>query len=152
MRLSEGLPDIHPGALPRLQFLAIQPSWLQAALPAGWGGSPGVLPELGALSLRLHLLGGLPPQWAAGLRRLEALFVTDPRSEPGGEQLAAAPAATATIPSASVAAAAAAAVPSLPAAWALGFPALASLDLSVPVGGSFPREWEQGGFPALITL
>jgi hypothetical protein len=104
MRLSEGLPDIHPGALPRLQFLAIRPGWLQAALPASWGGSPGVLPELRDLSLRLHLLGGLPPQWAAGLRRLGALAVTDPWSEPGGEQLAAAPAATATfIPSAAVA-------------------------------------------------
>ena len=133
LHLDSQLPEIHPGALPRLQQLVLTTSSLQTTLPASWGSSPDVLPALQTLALTASFVGQLPPDWAHGFRQLTFLTLAVPEGAPGGNQTAA--------------------VPSLPAAWAAGFPALTWLSVSGPVAaGSIPREWLEGGFPELLTL
>ena len=131
--LQSPLPDIQPGALPRLQSLLLKAPSLQTTLPASWGASPEVLPALQTLTLTASFVGQLPPEWAHGFRQLTSLVLAVREDKAGGSPVAA--------------------VPSLPVQWASGFPALTWLSLSVPVAaGPIPMEWLEGGFPELVTL
>ena len=132
------LPDIHPGALPQLQHLQIEATQFASSLPAGWS-NPGVLPSLLGLTLTLQLQGGLPPVWASGFRRLVALRIGQGQvswryrslPRPQGSSLR------------------------LPLEWAssAAFRKLQNLELvGLPLGGSLPTEWVQGGFQALNSL
>ena len=134
LNLRSQLPDIQPGALPRLQQFFITTPSLQTTLPASWGSSPDVLPTLETLLVTAPLVGQLAPEWAHGFTKLTSLALSVPEGLSGGQ--------------------AAPAVPRLPAEWAAGFPALTQLKVSVPVaaGSIIPMEWLEGGFPELSTL
>lgn len=132
------LPDIHPGALPQLLHLEIEATELASSLPASWG-DPAVLPSLLLLTLTLRMQGGLPPAWARGFRRLLSLHIGQDQPSwrhrslprPQGSSLR------------------------LPPEWAssAAFPMLKGLELvGLPLGGSLPTEWVQGGFPSLNKL
>lgn len=120
-----------------------------AALPAGWGASPGVLPVLQQLKLEMAFEGQLPPGWASGFRCLERLIIVGPPPVPS----TATPAmgAAATPPAVAVARL-------LPPKWADttigGFPKLKLLELRrLGLAGSIPQAWlAEGGFPALAHL
>jgi len=79
--LSAPLPDIPPGALPALERLTLIFPALRTQLPASWGSSPAVLPELQSLTVLAHLQGGLPEQWAHGFRQLSTLFLESSAGE-----------------------------------------------------------------------
>lgn len=57
-----------------LRFYQEQPT----RLPASWGASPQVLPQLQSLSVAMRLAAPLPAGWAAGLHRLRELTLADP--------------------------------------------------------------------------
>lgn len=57
-----------------LQFYNDQPT----RLPASWGASPKVLPQLQSLSLAMHLTAPLPAGWSSGFRQLRELTLADP--------------------------------------------------------------------------
>ena len=132
LNLRSQLPDMQPGALPRLQDLVLSATSLRMTMPASWGSRPDVLPALQMMTLKACFVGKLPSEWAQGFRQLTSLTLAAQEDEPGGTQTAG--------------------VPSLPAAWAAGFPALTRLKVSVRVAGSVPTEWLEGGFPELSTL
>lgn len=117
--LSDGgpLPDCVPGAFPALKYLHLAQQ--RSPLPAGWGASPDVLPRLRTLYLWLRPTTPLPPQWAAGFRRLQALEVSDSREGPPE-----------------------APPHGLPPEWAAGFPRLEHLMLSrLALVGTLPDAW-----------
>ena len=155
------LPDIHPGALPRLQTLLLQLDGLRASLPASWGASPAVLPSLQVLDMQLGFAGTLPAAWAAGFPQLRTLDVTDvtymsaaqvkvgwqpmaqallpPEPQPPPRQPPPLPAGGPPV--------------LLPVEWAAGFGRLQLLRLlGLGIQGSLPEAWVQGGFPALQSL
>ena len=157
----QALPDVQPGALPALQKLVLQlPGQAQPlALPASWGATPGTLPALRQLTLSwLPVVHPLPAAWARGFRRLESLAIEGAWEEPGPRAAPAAPAAPPAEAAAggagSAAGAGAASSGSLPAAWARGFPRLASLTLRhLGLTGTLPASWlAPGSFPALSKL
>lgn len=151
------LPDIQPGALPLLEELYLQLPTLQSALPPSWGGRPDALPALRQLLLRLQFVGGLPPQWAAGFRRLTRLSLVDTRYEHLSAEKMSAPHgpfmggdAKVFLP---VPSDAPPALGPLPLAWAAGFPALERLQLEgLGLTGAIPRQWAAGGMPKLVEL
>jgi hypothetical protein len=133
LHLQLPLPDIQPGALPRLQIFLLKAPSLQTMLPASWGASPDVLPALQTLTLTASFVEQLAPDWAHGFRQLTTLVLAVREDVAGGSPVAA--------------------VPRLPLEWASGFPALTWLSLSVPVvAGPIPLEWLEGGSPELVTL
>ena len=175
------LPDIQPGALPALQELKIAMPQLQATLPASWGASPGVLPSLRTLKLKLHVVGQLPPEWASGFQRLESLVLSDPQCTPGSleqastartepQAQAASAARSKSASRRSVATEEPAASPSmgpqepagfcspmmLPPQWARAgsFPRLTGLWLmGLRLSGTIPHTWLQpGGLPSITVL
>lgn len=148
------LPEVQPGALPRLQELQISvdsPSH-PLALPPSWG-APGTLPTLRHLTVQGTLAAPLPAAWAGGFLRLQTLSLL----EAGG-------AAAARAGNSSQTAAAGGATPSpaaagqaahqLPPEWGRGFPALTALVVDRQrLTGSFPAAWQApGAFPLLTTL
>ena len=155
------LPDIQPGALPRLQTLLVQLDCLWASLPASWGASPQVLPSLQVLEVQLGFAGTLPAAWAAGFPQLRTLDITDVSymaaakikvgwPSMGQALLPPGPQDTICQPPA---------LPAggppvfLPAEWAAGFGRLQLLRLlGLGIQGSLPEAWVQGGFPAMQSL
>lgn len=142
--VAQQLPDVHPGALPRLQELIIQLTSQREplVLPASWGAAPNVFPALRRLTLEAEI--ALPlPAWARGFTQLETLTIA------GGTigQVAGTSAAV-------VVPAAAAPANELPVEWARGFPRLSELVLQLlNLTGTFPAAWQaSGSFPALQTL
>lgn len=78
LRWGAELPDIQPGALPRLQSLNL---WVQhqiSAAPPSWG-APSALPSLQFMSLEMIFAAPLPAQWAAGFRSLHTLHLLHAR-------------------------------------------------------------------------
>lgn len=152
------LPDLQPGALPRLRnlFLSVvdecsskqegactprvAPHPVQ--LPASWGG-PGVLPELDVLSANLrNVVGPLPAQWAAGFPRLRQLTISG------------AVRANQTRDAAGAGSPAAGSARRLPPEWGLpgAFPRIARLVLEgLHLEGPIPEAW-QSGLPTLEEL
>ena len=136
------LPDIHPGALPSLQFLKLTFPKLHAVLPASWGAAPDTLPRLSSLSL-LHCADGpLPREWHRGFRRLQRFYMLcEPRCKEAAVGIGS-----------SGGGGGGGAGPRLPPEWALGFPALNSLNLcGLGLRGPFPASW-QHGFSNLTVL
>ena len=123
------LPDILPGALPRLQRLEFSMHDAEASLPASWGSQAEVLPALERLSVSLALpTGQLPAAWARGWRKLQSLVILGGDTELPGT------------------------INSLPTEWADGFPALVSFSFYGPrISGTFPSAWVSG-FPKLKSL
>ena len=72
LRAGAELPDIQPGALPRLQFANVRLVHQLSAAPASWG-APDALPSLEHLTLHIVFTAPLPPQWSAGFRGLRSL-------------------------------------------------------------------------------
>lgn len=139
------LPDIQPGALPRLFRLHIDAAALRTPLPASWG-APGVLPSLSELHVCAQIEGPLPPEWAHGFSQLDSLKLE------AGHMSQVAPflllpadwAALAQQPPPALA---------LPPEWADGFPSLTILALrGLGTSQTLPREWAEGGFPLLEAL
>ena len=128
MCLRGSLPDVLPGALPRLQHLALDLDGLLTTLPASWGSRAAVLPALEWLTVHgINLASGqLPLAWAPhGFRRLTSLLIRG--------------ACTSQRRS----------THSLPAEWVAGFPELDSLSLRcLGVSGPIPDAWVSG-FPKL---
>ena len=95
------------------------------------------------LSLQLKVLGGLPPEWARGFRRLRSLQVGDTESGPAKAGRAGSGVAGAAI--------------ALPAEWAAGFKQQQQLEsvniAKMGLAGPIPPAWLQPGcFPALVHL
>lgn len=130
------LPDIQPGAMPQLRSLSLQFNSLAAALPPSWGSSPGVLPLLQELRLKLRVQLPLPASWAGGFCRLRKLEVSLAASVPlaaaGGQGHH----------------------HRLPEEWAGGFPQLEELSLvNLDLEGTIPASWLGGtAFPQLTGL
>lgn len=157
------LPDVQPGALPRLQELIIQlPGQREpVALPPSWGATPATLPALHRLTLDAPVALPLPAAWARGFRQLTKLDIVGTTT--GSEQLAAAAGAPTPALVAPAEAAAGGVAPEdgrtatggpLPEAWGRGFPQLTSLTLRrLGLTGAVPAAWQEpGSFPALSKL
>ena len=146
--LAAPLPEIQPGAMPRLATMLLRFSGTSSTLPPSWGARRDVLPALKELSVDVHVSGSLPPQWARGFGRLTALSISNAWRQ--GWTLT--PAAVAPLTSGQ---------PrqlhqphdGLPPQWASGFPALQRLGLNnLGLPGSFPPQWHAGSFPCLENL
>lgn len=89
LRAGAALPEVQPGALPRLQAADLQLDHQLSAAPPSWG-APGALPALRSLSLRLMFAAPLPAEWAAGFRSLRTLLLVqaEPGAAMGGPQAA----------------------------------------------------------------
>lgn len=154
------LPQVQPGALPRLQDLIIQlPAQPElVALPPNWGASPRTLPALRRLTLEAPVALPLPAAWARGFRQLAELTILGTTA--GQEPASTVPPSAAEAPAAAAPGGAviqdARAQPRgpLPEAWARGFPLLTSLTLRrMGLTGSIPAAWQApGNFPALAQL
>jgi len=149
------LPDIQPGALPRLKSLELLLYNLQTTLPPSWGASPSVLPALQTLMVVAKLRGPLPAAWGSGFRHLTSLGLYDMQHDADVDD---ADLAGGGDVEADVAAGTEADVSPrrLPPQWAAPgrFPALTCLDLGgTRLQGPLPPAWgEKGGLPALVTL
>ena len=146
-RLGAGLPDIAAGALAQLRTLHLLAVEQPTTLPASWGSSSEVLPELNDLSLTLDICGALPASCAAGFSHLGTLVLgrrmplgqTRPLREGGSSSCAAARGAAERS--------------RLPPECAAGFSRLSALTLAdLGLVGPIPREWQERGFPALTDL
>lgn len=73
--LATPLPDILPGALPRLTSLYLGFPGLRSTLPAAWGSDPAILPALQALQVLVQVEGGLPAAWGTGFPQLQGLII-----------------------------------------------------------------------------
>lgn len=166
------LPAMQPGALPSLAVLslAIFSPLPPHGLPPSWGASPAVLPSLRDMHLSLSPapVVRLPRQWAGGFPSLEVLRIDvlgiPSRKAPGAPAPWPAAQAPAPAPSSAPACAPPAVAPGqvqsggceaggLPPEWASGFPALAALNLvGLPLGGSLPQAWVDGGLPSVSSL
>jgi hypothetical protein len=145
-------------------------------LPASWGASPDVLPALRQMLLTLPhgAAAALPPGWAGGFRALEHLNVqgkpapAPPTRPPRGHRAgqAAIPSDdevegqeggkqedASTQPAAGRVDGGGGGGTGLPNEWASGFPRLVELIIAqLPLGGTLPTAWADGGFPALRSL
>jgi hypothetical protein len=133
------LPDMLPGAFPCLKSLVLSGNTLRSTLPASWGSRPDTLPALEVLELSFQVEAPLPAAWAAGFGALKHLKIE------GG------PAGLSTLPPPLPAPAAMAA----PEEWGLpgAFPSLVELSLlRLPLAGTLPASWVDGGFPSLQEL
>ena len=132
MCLRGPLPDVLPGALPRLQHLVLGLDGLLTTLPASWGSQAAVLPALEWLAVHgINLASGqLPAAWAPhGFRHLTSLQITGDCTSQRSRS-----------------------THGLPAEWAAGFPYLDSLSLiCLGVSGSLPDAWVSG-FSKLKSL
>lgn len=157
LRPGPALPDLQPGALPRLNAAYLTFPQLLTPLPASWGAHPGVLPALAHLSLSMRHFGGLPPQWAVGFAQLRNLILS-----PSDANVV----HTKQVPPLPGAEAEEAALSEqwqplrVPPEWAdAGFPCLETLHLSEvrlnagkPTTVTFYELFPQAGFPALKEL
>ena len=137
------LPDILPGALPRLEELELELTELQTALPASWGASPATLPALQYLHvcLRHSAHGRLPPEWSCGFPRLRELLLTDSSTVVSCSRVERLLAATPPL--------------HLPLEWAApaAFPSLSSLTFFGLHIAELPSVWlEAGGFPTINQM
>ena len=149
--LAGPLPDFEPGALPRLNLLAITADVLAATLPPSWGANPKVLPALQILRLDIPFTGKLPAEWASGFAQLTEFRIT--RRKPSNlstQWLTEIGSSADDVPMARYRQAAPV---HPPPEWAAGFPQLRQLTLSgIGLAGSIPATWVQGGFPSLTDL
>ena len=154
--LANPLPEIQPGALPRLEELHIEFNELRSTLPASWGSSPDVLPSLQQLSLVAQVEGELPREWAGGFKRLANMAIVrmpDGATQILGEVFLQAAVAAQRDKAASTQVAEQGTRLQLPAEWATGFPTLTHLSLfNLGLAGTIPQAWQRGGFPTLAHL
>ena len=153
LRAGAELPDILPGALPRLQLVDIRLEHQLSAAPASWG-APDALPSLEHLTLHIVFTAPLPPQWSAGFRGLRTLALM--RADPGlvmyGQTV------TPPLPAGEAEALARAPRLQTPPEWGDGFPRLRVLRISAGWShlGGIPTRVEDlvpaSGFAALVDM
>lgn len=127
LRAGAELPDIQPGALPRLESLHVRLEHQQSAAPPSWG-APGALPSLQHFTLvLLSFAAPLPVQWAQGFRGVrEILLMCSVYRHPDSH-------ARAPLPPDEAEALARAPPLRVPPEWGAGFPALVNLHISAVV-------------------
>lgn len=150
--LAGPLPELEPGALPRLTLLAITIDVFASTLPPSWGASREVLPALQKLELQFPFSGLLPAEWALGFAQLAELTILG--RKPSGLSMQWAPQVGSSPGGGGPMAYGGQAAPvHLLPEWAAGFPRLTKLTLSaIGVAGSIPDAWVEGGFPSLTDL
>jgi len=115
------------------------------------------MPALRQLSVAVRLEGTLPAEWAQGLLQLDTLNMYVPFSSGCGMHMAShlvrVPLPRDSTPPVSCPNGqqdSNATLVHLPVEWAAGFPRLEALSLSgLPVLGTLPASWADGGFPSL---
>ena len=129
------------GALPALRRMYVDIVDSSSGLPSSWG-YPGVLTNLGYLSITLHkgqLFGSLPLEWAIGFRSLQQLFVQCVVSQQPSDSGSGEPAPVRA--------------PTPLPEWSGGFPELRALSLiGLGFSGKIPSSWMNGSMPALEEL